>query len=56
MDNFIFLTYAETRVVLDCLKKHLLTDIQEEEYETDDYQYLLSALLKLQRSVDSREK
>lgn len=54
MDNFVFLTYYEARALLTYLKDHLLEDMQEDEYDTGDANYLLSALLKLQCKYDDR--
>ena len=56
MDNFVILTYDESRTILNYLKTHLLTDVIAEDINDNDSRYLLSALLKLQGKYDAREK
>lgn len=57
MDNFTLLTYDESRVILNYLKTHLLTDIiSDSSIDDNDSRHLLSALLKLQCKYDIREK
>lgn len=62
-NNFIFLTYNESKALLFYLKSRLLVDIatneslgEEEVFFNKDARYLLSALLKLQNKYDNREK